>query len=203
MRDVTSRGGADVSTLVVTSSESAVRPTLCTEDHHACCTLRASGWAPGGCWSLGEQGRWRFCVVVCPHTRLRRHAGNSRVGTGTDANANAQVALGEPGQASRRQRGETGEDADTGQASRWRSLALAYCHGTLLRCRRPRPRSCALVNLAARETVTRRRLRNICVRGGAAQRQNAGQLPASPRSIILKNGPDDGSSWGAKAGRVE
>ncbi len=50
--------------------------------------------------------------------------------------------------------------------------------------------------------MTRRRPRNICVRGGAAQRQNAGQLPASPRSIILKNGPHR-SSWGTKVGRVQ
>lgn len=122
------------------------------------CVLRAarflvpaSGWALAlGAGNKGVEILRGWCSPS-PSVRLRCQAGNKN-GNGRVGTSRLGQRWREPGQASRRQRGETGEDADTGQASasRWRSLALAYCHGTLLRCRRPRPRSCALVNLAAR-----------------------------------------------------
>ncbi|KAI0721652.1 hypothetical protein C8T65DRAFT_201979 [Cerioporus squamosus] len=86
------------------------------------------------------------------------------------------------------------------QASRWRpfALALAYCHGTLLRCRRPRPRSCALVNLAARRPWHGDFVIYLRSVAAQSQRQTQGQMPASPRSLILTNGPY--MVWGATLG---
>ncbi len=115
----------------------------------ACCTLRASGWAPGLENKGGGDSAW-LCVRTRGFDAMQGTAEWERGQMQMQMQCASGAGEGEPGQASRRQRGETGEDADSGQASRWRSLALAYCHGTLLRCRRPRPRSCALVNLAAR-----------------------------------------------------